>query len=259
LKDHRRKIHEYVYAGSPWVDLEAIEAEAAELLETDPHQAERFFGNRLVQGLGAYMPEALWDGNEAKEPSDETMIAIGFDGSRSADWTAIRCETADGYRFTPTYGPDRRPTFWNPEEWGGRITRGEVDVAMRELFERYDVGRAYIDPRHWETQADAWAAAFGDDRVVLWPTNKIERMFQALVRYLEDVAEGVTFHDGDPTLKLHVLAARKVAKPGDKYVLGKPSESQKIDLAMADVLAHEAAADMRATGWRRDNTILVLS
>jgi hypothetical protein len=30
----------------PWVDLDAIEAEAAELLEVDPGQAERFFGNR---------------------------------------------------------------------------------------------------------------------------------------------------------------------------------------------------------------------
>jgi hypothetical protein len=34
----------------PWVDLDAIEAEAAELLETDPAQAERFFGNRIVAG-----------------------------------------------------------------------------------------------------------------------------------------------------------------------------------------------------------------
>lgn len=62
-KRERRKIHEYVYAGAPWVDLDAIEAEAAELLETDPAQAERFFGNRLVQGLGSYMTEALWDGS----------------------------------------------------------------------------------------------------------------------------------------------------------------------------------------------------
>ena len=41
----------------------------------------------------------------------------------------------------------------------------------------------------------------------------------------------------------------KIAKPGDKYILGKPSEHQKIDITMADVLAHEAAADMRADGW----------
>lgn len=74
-------------------------------------------------------------------------------------------------------------------------------------------------------------------------------MFDALVRYVEDTAELATTHDGDQTMKVHALAARKVAKPGDKFILGKPSETQKIDLLMADVLAHEAAADMRADGW----------
>ena len=32
-------------------------------------------------------------------------------------------------------------------------------------------------------------------------------------------------------------------------MLGKPAEHQKIDIAMADILAHEAASDMRALGW----------
>lgn len=249
-KRDRHKIHVHVYADSPWVDPASIDAEAAELVETDPTQAERFFGNRLVQGLGSYMQEPLWD--ETASPQavpDGTKVSGGFDGSRSGDWTSIRLETRDGYRFTPTYGPDDRPTFWNPDEWGGRIPRGEVMAAMSEIFERYDVARIYVDPRHWETQVDAWALEYGEGRVTDWPTNMIPRMFGALVRYLEDVTEGSTTHDDDPTMRAHALAARKVAKPGDKYILGKPSEHQKIDLLMADVLAHEAAADMRATGW----------
>ncbi len=60
-KADRRKIHRYVYSGSEHVDLDAIEAEAAELLETDPAQAERFFGNRIVHGHGAWLPEGLWE------------------------------------------------------------------------------------------------------------------------------------------------------------------------------------------------------
>ena len=259
-KRDRHKIHAHVYADSPWVDPETIDAEAAELVETDPTQAERFFGNRLVQGLGSYMPEKIWD---ASKDADRIVqpgerIALGFDGSRSGDWTTLRAETADGHRFTPTYGPDSRPTFWNPDEWGGRIPRGEVNAAVAEVFERYKVARMYVDPRHWETQADQWATEHGDDVVVTWPTNQIGRMFDALVRFLEDSAEKVTTHDGDPTMKLHALAARKVAKPGDKYILGKPAETQKIDLLMADVLAHEAAADMRAEGWAdKDNRVII--
>ena len=259
-KRDRHKIHVHVYADSPWVDPETIDAEASELVETDPTQAERFFGNRLVQGLGSYMPEKVWD---ASQDTDRVVlpgerVALGFDGSRSGDWTTLRAETADGHRFTPTYGPDSRPTFWNPDEWGGRIPRGEVSAAVAEVFERYRVARMYVDPRHWETQADQWATEHGDDVVVTWPTNQIGRMFDALVRFLEDSAEKVTTHDGDPTMKLHALAARKVAKPGDKYILGKPAETQKIDLLMADVLAHEAAADMRAEGWAdKDNRVII--
>lgn len=247
-KRERHRIHVFVYADAPWVDVASIDAEAAELVETDPTQAERFFGNRLVQGLGSYFPEALWDATVAPG-SDEKRVALGFDGSRSGDWTALRLETADGYRFTPTYGPDNRPTFWNPAEWGGRIPREEVKAAFAEVFETYDVARAYIDPRHWETQADEWAREHGEDVVILWPTNQIGRMYPALVRLLEDSAEGLTSHSADSTAKTHALNARRRASSGDRYYLDKPSDTQKIDILMADVLAHEAAADTRAAGW----------
>lgn len=253
-KRERHKIHLYVYADSPWVDVKGIDAEAAELAETDPTQAERFFGNRLVQGKGSFLTEAMWEDHIVdREVPDGTAVTLGFDGSRSGDWTAIRAETMDGYRFTPTYGPDSRPTVWAPEEWPAeRIPRGEVVSAVTELMARYQVARFYCDPRHWETQIDQWESEFGDDVVVQWPTNAIDRMFNALVRYREDLTEGLTTHSSDVTAQSHALHARKVAKRGDKFILGKPAEHMKIDILMADVMAHEAAADMRAEGWDTD-------
>ena len=252
----RRQILEFVYSGSPWIQLDQIESMCQELLERDPTQARRFFGCELVQGLGSYMPEALYDSAEETRPMPEegTELCLGFDGSQSGDWTALRAETSDGYRFTPTYGPDRRPTFWNPDEWEGRIPRFEVDAAVSELFEHYTIKRFYCDPHPWETQIDEWALRYGEDTVVGWPTNRVGRMYDALVRMLEDTADCSTTHSADPTAKLHMMAARKVAKPGDKYVLGKPAEHQKIDIAMADILAHEAASDMRALGWDGKST-----
>ena len=44
--------------GCPWIPSEA-EAEA--LMEKDPAQAERFFGNRMVQGGGAWLEDGLWE------------------------------------------------------------------------------------------------------------------------------------------------------------------------------------------------------
>lgn len=60
-KRDRRKIHEYVYEGSWWVDLDSIEGEASELMTLDPAEAERFYGNRRVRGLGTWLPEGLWE------------------------------------------------------------------------------------------------------------------------------------------------------------------------------------------------------
>ncbi|MDF9718135.1 hypothetical protein, partial [Nocardioides sp. ChNu-99] len=247
-KRDRHQIHVHVYSDSPWVDPKSIDAEADELVEKDPTQAERFFGNRLVQGLGSFLTDVLW--GDAVEVEVSGSICAGFDGSKSGDWTAIRVETQDGHRFTPTYGPDDRPMIWNPDEWGGRIPKDEVKTAVATMFERYDVERFYADQDPiWGTQIDEWALEHGEDVVVPFPTRSITRMHFALDRYINDLAEGATTHDDCAITRTHALNARKVGKPGDKYILGKPSDHQKIDALMADVLAHEAAADARASGW----------
>jgi hypothetical protein len=146
-------------------------------------------------------------------------------------------------------GGDVRPAIWNPAEWGGRIPRAEVHAAVEQIFKRFTVARMYCDPRDWQTEIDGWSLTYGEDVVVQWPTNQISRMFAALDRYLTDMAEGATSHLEDATYQAHALNARKLGKPGDKYILGKPSDHQKIDVLMTDVLAHEAAADARTAGW----------
>jgi len=76
-KRERRQIHQAVYGealkqNGGHVDLNSIEAEAADLLERDPAQAERFFGNRLVAGAGAWLPDGLW---AAAERADRSAVA----------------------------------------------------------------------------------------------------------------------------------------------------------------------------------------
>lgn len=252
-KVERRRIHRFVYGEAlkergGHVDLDAIEAEAADLLERDPAQAERFFGNRIVYGAGAWLREGLWTDAKA-EGGNRLRVCLGFDGSLNNDWTAIRAETIDGFQFTPRYGPDQRPTAWNPAEWGGEIPRGEVRTAVDELFTTLEVERAYFDPEDWESEIDAWALRFGDTRVLQWRTNRTTPMYEAIRRFETDLITGLVSNDACPITEVHVANARKVAKPGQKYVLGKPSEQQKIDAAMASILAHEAAADARVAGW----------
>lgn len=246
----RRRIHKIVYAGAPWVDLDAIEGEAAELIETDPADAERFFGNRVVTGKGTFLEPGLWESrfrDGAARP--RTLVALGFDGSDSDDWTAIRAvDLTTLRRFTPTYGPDARPTYWNPAEWNGVIPRGEVDAAVDEICSRFRVVRAYCDPPDWRSEIGDWALRHGEAVFMEWATYRVAPMHAALQRNVADLASGRSTHDGCPMTEIHYANARKVAKPSQRYVLGKLSDPQKIDLAMADTLAHEAACDAIEAG-----------
>jgi len=248
-KAERRRIHRHVYRGSAHIDLDAIEAEAAELLLVDPGQAERFYGNRIVSGHAD-----LWEGRAApREVSRGTRIVLGFDGSDLDDHTAFRAETLDGYQFTPRYGPDSLPCIWNPADYGGQVPRLEVDAALDELMDYYDVVRLYADPPYWESELDAWVDKYGDKRVIRWYTRRPVQMHAALERLVTDVgkADSSFSHDGCPITAQHVANARKAARPGGRYILTKASEAQKIDAAMSSTLAHEAAGDAVAAGEAR--------
>lgn len=196
------------------------------------------------------MPDLLWLPN----PPDGTSICAGFDGSENNDHTAIRCETHDGFQFTPRYGPDKRPTIWNPDEWDGQIPRGEVHAAVDEIFTRYSVARMYCDPQDWRSEIGDWALKHGEEHVFEWSTNRTTQMYDALQRFETDLRTGRISHDGCPITAVHVANARKVAKPGQKYILGKPADHQKIDATMATVIAHEASADALADGWTNEST-----
>jgi hypothetical protein len=180
---------------------------------------------------------------------DGASVCGGFDGSMVDDWTAIRLETREGYQFTPRYGPDRRPTIWNPAEWGGSVPRHEVHAAWDELNRRYDLFRVYCDPWKWDTEVGQWALLYGGEVFLEWFTNRTTQMHAALDRFTTDLATRALTHDGCPLTAQHVGNARKVASSGDRYILGKPSQTQKIDAAVTSVICHEAAAEARIAGW----------
>jgi hypothetical protein len=250
-KVERRRIHAAVYQGSTHIDLDAIEGEAFELLEKEPAEAERFYGNRIVAGMGAWLQQDRWDARLAlEEVPDGARVVLGFDGSEVDDWTGIRAETLDGYQFTPAYGPDRRLCIWDPEEWEGQVPRLEVDAAVDELFSRFEVVRMYADPPYWTSEVAAWQARHGEKTVTEWHTNRAVQMHAACEQLLTDVVKADTpfRHDGCSMTSIHVRNARKAARPAKRYVLRKAAVHQKIDLAVCSILAHEAASDAIAAG-----------
>lgn len=193
------------------------------------------------------------------DPPDEgARVCGGFDGSSTDDATVIKLETADGMLFTPRYGPDRRPTIWLPAEWDGVVPRAEVHAAWAEIAKTYRLERVYCDPFQWQSEIESWARLYGEETFVEWPTNTVKKMHSALDRFTTDLTTRALTHDGCPITTLHVANARRLAR-SDAYILGKPTQHQKIDAAMTSVLAHKAASDARATGWgSTDSRMFVL-
>lgn len=265
LKKDRAVIFRHNYLSSPWVDIRSIEAESAAMAEANAAEAERFFGNRIVPGSGTWMDLAKWsarglDGVAGRpEPivvSARTKVCLGFDGSDNNDHTGIRLETLDNHQFIPVYGELRRKTYWRPEDFDGKIPHSEVNAAISELANEFEIVRAYCDPMFWETDIDNWAAAYGERVFVKWQTNRINAMHDSLERFRTDVYNldsGFT-HDADPDTKRHmgnaIIRARNVDKLTNirRYILGKPADHQKFDLTMSSVLAHEAVCDAIAAG-----------
>lgn len=270
-KADRRKILKFNYSDAPWVlmNLEGIESDIEQAMRRDPAEAERFYGNRRVQGSGHWLAEEAWDRKaEPREVPDGTPIVIAGDLSNNNDWTGIRAMTEDGYQFTPTYGPSKAPTVWQPNGPGGLIPRGEVRAAVDEIFSRFTVVRAYFDPAgsargvsaeadamevveddSWRLELKQWQANFptpdGKPRVFAWETGTVGKIHPVLESFRQAVngEESGFRHDACPTARTHIGNAIMRARTGQRYILGKPSEIQKIDHAMSSVLVFEAYSD----------------
>jgi hypothetical protein len=89
---------------------------------------------------------------------------------------------------------------------------------------------------------------------VEWPTYRLIPIHAALERNVTDLASGRSTHDDCAMTALHYSNARKLARSSQRYVIGKASQQQKIDIAMADTLAYEAACDAVASGALLDKT-----
>jgi hypothetical protein len=258
LKKDREQIFAWNYASSPWVDRRSIEAESQGLAESNPAEAERFFGNRIVAGSGSWLEMPKWEARKV-EPitvAPRTKVALGFDGSDNNDHTGIRLETLTGYQFTPRYSDAKRKTYWDPADWQGRVPRAEVNAAVSELASEFEIVRAYCDPMFWESEIDMWASEYGERVFIKWATNRITAMHASLERFRTDVynTESKFTHDGDADTLVHLRNSIVRARTVDKltgvraYIIGKPTDHQKIDLAMSSVLAHDAAMDAIADG-----------
>lgn len=260
-KADRRKMLKKVYGDSWWVDLDRIDTEVVALLaRNEAAQAERFFLNRTEAGDDAgFAPEAIDAGElEGHEVPDRALITIGVDGARFADAIGlVATEVETGYQWNlgiwerPEDAPD---DYEHPQD--------EIDGAMSEAFDRWDVWRVYIDPQWIDHLVDRWQGRWGDKRVVAWYTNRPKQMAWSVRSFTDAIATGDWSFDGDALLAAHLKQTRrrKVSVYDDEHrqmhVLSKDRHDspRKIDGAMAAILSWEARGDAVASGARPRRT-----
>lgn len=236
------------YGDAYWVPLDRLIKDIRDP-DTTWEDSERFFFNHNVSGHGRAVDLAKWDKLKAERTVEPgTRIGMGFDGSVSRDSTILRGCTEDGFSFI--LGKWERPFGPSGKDW--KVNRLKVDQTVRDAFNTYKVGRFLCDPPKWWTEIETWAAEFGEDTVLGMETYSDRRFAPAVDRWLTAINEGTHTHDGDPTTTQHVANARKrktkaTASDDDNrtlYALDKPEDGGKIDAAIADVLAYEAAMSM---------------
>jgi phage terminase large subunit-like protein len=208
---------------------------------TRPSQWLRFACGIWVSGEDWWILPADWALAETEQRLLRgEQVALGFDGSRVGDATAlVACRLSDG--LLQPLGVWEKPDQYRGD-W--EVPAGAVEQAVADAFETYRVERMYADPPLWQTEIDGWAREYGQDVVLRFSTNRT-RFLDALERFRTDQAAGHVPHVGDETLTRHVLNAQvRQVRGGYWLEQSGTGHAGHIDAAVAGVLAYEARCDV---------------
>ncbi|AGS82697.1 terminase [Mycobacterium phage AnnaL29] len=214
-------------------------------------ESRRKFLNQVNASEDSWLSPQEWDRCAVVDPEfalqPKQRITLGFDGSKSNDWTAlVACRVEDGALFLLH--------VWNPEKFGGEVPREDVDAAVHSAFAKYDVVAFRADVKEFEAYVDQWGRAYKKRlKVNASPNNPVafdmrgqQKRFAFDCERLEDaVLEGEMAHDANPVLRQHVLNAKRHPTTYDAIAIRKVTKdsSKKIDAAVCAVLAFGARQD----------------
>ncbi|MFF4510601.1 terminase [Streptomyces mirabilis] len=223
-----------------------------------PSRSRRMWLNQIVAEEDAIYGPAEWDGlvddSKTLKPGDE--IVLGFDGGKTSDATAlIALRVRDMCAFV--LGVWEKPDGPQGEDW--TVPRSAVDSEVHEAFRLFDVKAFFADVALWESYIADWSETYGEGLAVSSPSGKDaigwdmrgsqKTVTLAHERLMRSIFDAKLAHDGDLTLRRHVLnARRRTNNYGISFGKESKDSPRKIDAYAALMLAHEALYELRTRG-----------
>jgi phage terminase large subunit-like protein len=215
-------------------------------------ESRRKFLNQINASEDSWISPQEWNRLALTDPTfglkPGEKITLGFDGSKSNDWTAlVACRVSDGCLFLiKAWNPDASPT--------GEVNREDVDATVRSMKERYEVVAFRADVKEFESYVDQWGELYRKTvKVNASPGHPVQfdmrnqgkRFSFDCERFLDAVLERELSHNGDPVLNQHVYNAMRHPTQYDTVAIRKRTKdsSKKIDAAVCAVLAFGARQD----------------
>ncbi len=141
------------------------------------------------------------------------------------------------------------------KDW--RIPEAEVESAVRDSFQNFNVVGFYADPAMWDGHVAQWEATYGRklkvqvtrDKPMAFNTRAISRVVAGFEALHAAIVNGEISYDGSFPLTRHFLNARRQSVRSG-IVLRKPNDNYlaKIDATYAAMLAFSARLDALGKG-----------
>ena len=272
LTDEAQVISGLKEAYGPFAEVMDIDRIVSEIYDprNDPQDSRRYYFNQPTSSKDAFLSAPEW--NACSRPQDVRRgeeITLGFDGSRKrskgvTDATAlIGCRVSDGYLFEVKVW--EQPDGPAGEDWS--IPVADVDYEVRKAFEMYKVVGMFADPAKWESYIAQWESDFGKNLKVKssqahpiewWMTgNRSYLVVRAIEQFANAVLDKELSHSGDLVLTRHILnARRRVGRSGVSIAKEHPDSRNKIDAAVAAVLAYQARLQALSKGEATKTTFV---
>ena len=232
-----------------WIPLSELERLAGEVPES---VFRRLILNQWVLGADAAIQPGAWDGCKLVLPAGEDFIPngadvwVGIDIGERRDTSAVNiiCPMPDGRVRV-------KSTVFNPTKENLRTLLPLVEDEVRRIADTYQLRGCGFDPWQMRRSAELLTA----DGIRMLAVKQNDSTMVPISQQVFDMIGSATFaHDGDPTLRRHVLAAEAKQTTRGAWRFVKPlkshgrrvDESQKVDALIALVIG--------AAAWASDET-----